>query len=379
MAGLNGITAPNGSNSSGVGLDNPKLTGHLKSAHVGSESSNKNLVVPDSVKKKAESLLESLPSTIKPGVQEQGHGTDSAALADFDAKQKKYEADVAARNSILSENAKIRGENAGITGLIDETDRAIRDLDALMAHVDFRDCHFSKGELVNLAAKSTTVREAAQWLLTKWEQLPKNVFGDLSAEALLGYQAMLRNAKGDLQKRLKPELAVPPEPTQPVSPGVKPPSTPPPPGQPASTSQASTGATNSSGTNSSTGSNGSPATGSTSGTNNAAGSGQTGATAGTSATANLDAVPAFTSTGTTGEARLLDGIDHCQAQLDALEKDITACKDNPAQMQALNNKYTKLQTAQSMLMQLLKQRTEMMNNIQKMYSEMAMSAVRNMR
>ena len=228
MAGMNGITTLNGPGLSGLGTDDSKLTGHLKSAHVGTESPNKNVVVPDGVKKNTESLLESLPSTIKPGVQEQGHGTDSAALADFDAKQKKYEADVAARNSILSENAKIRGENAGITGLIDETDRAIRDLDALMAHVDFRDCHFSKGELVNLAAKSTTVREAAQWLLTKWEQLPKNVFGDLSAEALLGYQAMLRNAKGDLQKRLKPESAVPQEPTQPVSPGVKPPSTPPP-------------------------------------------------------------------------------------------------------------------------------------------------------
>lgn len=93
----------------------------------------------------------------------------------------------------------------------------------------------------------------------------------------------------------------------------------------------------------------------------------------------LDAIPPFSSNATTGEGRLLDAIDNMQARMDALEKDMAAAGDNPGLMQRLNAMYTKMNTAMSMFTQLLKQRTEMMNNMQKMYSEMAMSAIRNMR
>jgi hypothetical protein len=100
---------------------------------------------------------------------------------------------------------------------------------------------------------------------------------------------------------------------------------------------------------------------------------------GDSKTPALDAVPPYNSKATSGEGRLLDAIDNMQARMDALEKDMAAAGDNPALMQRLNAMYTKMNTAMSMFTQLLKQRTEMMNNMQKMYSEMAMSAIRNMR
>jgi hypothetical protein len=119
-------------------------------------------------------------------------------------------------------------------------------------------------------------------------------------------------------------------------------------------------------------------------TNASTGTGSTPSTptpkaSGASMTPNFDGVGPIKQTGRTGEENLLGGIDHLQAQMEALEKDMVAAASDPAKMQRINQMYSKLQTAQSMLMQLLKQRTEMMNNIQKMYSEMAMSAVRNMR
>lgn len=76
-----------------------------------------------------------------------------------------------------------------------------------------------------------------------------------------------------------------------------------------------------------------------------------------------------------------DGANHLQKSLDALEKDLAAAaaKGDQAAMTAINNKISKLQAGMSALMQMMKQRQEMESNMAKMFSEMAMSSIRNMR
>lgn len=92
-------------------------------------------------------------------------------------------------------------------------------------------------------------------------------------------------------------------------------------------------------------------------------------------------LPEFSSSATTGEGRMLDATTHLQKGLDALEQDLAAAaaRGDQAAMSAINNKVAKLQAGMSALMQMMKQRQEMESNMSKMFSEMAMSAIRNMR
>ncbi|MER2563089.1 MAG: hypothetical protein ABTQ32_20345 [Myxococcaceae bacterium] len=263
----------------------------------------------------------------------------AAAMAQYNKALEKYNADLDAHNGANARNVEIDRANLPHENTAAFWDEMRASLLKVTSH-DVRDGgYISREELKKLLHSSDPLqRSCADFLLNNWESIPAPKYdawggGMNVSEMLDGAVAAGRNANLERSLRL-PHVDVPAHPGSPPQP-------PPVPGQ---SSQA---ITNSS--------------------------------ASTGATSNLNSVPPFSSASDTGEGRLLDGIDHLQAEMDALEKDIVACKDNPAQMQALNNKYTKLQTAQSMLMQLLKQRNEMMNNIQKMYSDMAMSAVRNMR
>jgi hypothetical protein len=92
-------------------------------------------------------------------------------------------------------------------------------------------------------------------------------------------------------------------------------------------------------------------------------------------------LPPFSSSATTGEGRMLDATAHLQTSLDALEKDLAAAaaKGDQGAMTAINAKIAKFQAGMSALMQMMKQRQEMESNMSKMFSEMASSAIRNMR
>lgn len=143
------------------------------------------------------------------------------------------------------------------------------------------------------------------------------------------------------------------------------------PSSPSSSSQATTGA--------GTGTNG---TGGTSGTS----TGQTQATS-----ADVDArvfgnykkVPPFSSSATSPEGRLQDAGSHIQKGIDALQEDLIAASTksppNQAEIMMIQNKMQQVQSAFAAVMQMMKQLQEMQSNMSKMFSDMAASAIRNMR
>ncbi|MDP1917761.1 MAG: hypothetical protein Q8L14_16075 [Myxococcales bacterium] len=364
MAGLNGITAPNGLNSSGVGLDNPKLTGHLQSAHVGSESPNKNLVVPDSVKKKAEPLLESLPSTIKPSATEQGHGTPpTPAQLEFERKAKE-------REDIIKQNASIKESNRDLNAQIGKAETAKSHLSAL-ANVWDLSASFTRAELndyTNSATLSPEIKAAARWLLSQSDAdlaalgLRKGE-GGVTKDSINTVLGSLEGKISDLRAQIRPELPVPGEPVPPPASNQN----------PTSSTNSSTGTNNTNGTNTSE-SGGAASTDSKQ-------PAQTGAEFRAKALANSNKVPDFVSTATTGEGRMQDGLQHCQNKLDALQTDLAdaAARGDQGAISIINAEIAKFQAGLSALMQMLKQQQEMQSNMSKMFNEMASSAIRNMR
>ena len=78
---------------------------------------------------------------------------------------------------------------------------------------------------------------------------------------------------------------------------------------------------------------------------------------------------------------MLDASAHIQNKLDAMEKDlaIAAANGNQGAMTAINAQIAKLQAGMTALMQMIKQRQEMESNMSKMFSDMAKSAISNMR
>lgn len=305
---MNGITSLNGLGASGVVPDDSKLTGHLKSAHVGSESPNKNLVVPDSVKNKAESLLvsESLPSTIKPSPTEQGHGTPPPpAQLEFERKTKE-------REDIIKQNASITESNRNLNAQIGKAETAKTHLSAL-ANVWDLSASFTRAELndyTNSATLSPEIKAAARWLLSQSDAdlaalgLRKGE-GGVTKDSINTVLGSLEGKISDLRAQIRPELPVPGEPVPPPASNQN----------PTSSTNSSTGTNNTNGTNNTSESSGA-------GSTDAKQPAQTGAEFRAKALANSNKVPDFVSTATTGEGRMQDGLQHCQNKLDALQTDL---------------------------------------------------------
>jgi hypothetical protein len=104
---------------------------------------------------------------------------------------------------------------------------------------------------------------------------------------------------------------------------------------------------------------------------------------GPSPTENYDKIGSFSSTATTSEGRMADGLDFLQRGTLALQDDLLkASTENPpnqAKIALIQHKLSQVQNALTAMMQMMKQFQEMMSNMSKMYSEMAMSSIRNMR
>lgn len=98
---------------------------------------------------------------------------------------------------------------------------------------------------------------------------------------------------------------------------------------------------------------------------------------------NYKKVGPFSSNATSAEGRLQDATGHVQKGIDALQNDLIAASTkeppNQAEIMMIQNKMQQLQNALSALMQMMKQQQEMQSNMSKMFSEMASSAIRNMR
>ncbi|MDX2014860.1 MAG: hypothetical protein SFW67_31985 [Myxococcaceae bacterium] len=284
-----------------------------------------------------------------------------------------YESAVAARNAIIAENATVAAHNRPIQEQIAANSLTIENIEALMAHIDFRDKRFSWSEIENLATRSTTVKEAARWVLDNWNSFSKNWAGDITSEELLRWISSLRKKNTELSQQLRTERPVPPEPTPPslgTAPGgAPPPGNASPPGNPSPPGNASP----------QPGTNQAPITGD---------GGQptkppelTPSEFRAKSLKNSIAYGEFSSTATTPDGRMQDGLRFCQGKLDALQNDLVeaGARGDQAAISLINAEIAKFQAGLSALMQMMKQQQEMLSNMSKMFNEMAMSSIRNMR
>jgi hypothetical protein len=288
---------------------------------------------------------------------ERGHGSSSGVNGQtapqktpeqqkFEADQAKFDQAVAQRNAVLSENEAIRKENEPTQRLIDSNNQALSHIDALMRHIDFKDGHFSWGEIENLAARSTTVREAARWLRDNWGSIPKNAFGDVSQGALLDRISILQQTNTNLGLKLKTEKPVP--------------ELPPPPVKPATTESPLVG--------------NNPPPGATPPPGNASPPGTT-PPPGDAAPPRTGVTPGPLST-TPGMIGLGEGIDGIQKRINELVEDT---KQNPANANKNQAEIGILTQQLTALSSLMNQIFTMQSNLAKLYSEMSMTAIRNLR
>ncbi len=366
MAGINGITSPNGQGSSGGVTDDLKLTKPLQSARIVSEGANKNFVVPDSAKKKAEALLASLLSTTKPSsteqaaAAEQGHATGptpeqqaSAAKAEWQAKKTAFDAAVNTNKSADARIAELETQKAHLKVLYDCGQMG--------------DGVLTWKELEFLKEKGTDPEKAAaDWMMKNkadfWDSMGKghtsfdvNGVANLNGEPIgrgltrQAFQAKVAELDGYIAQARAVKVAVPADPGP--APG----------GQP--------------------GTAGGPKT---DGPSNTGGpTKETRAEAEARIFANYNKVGPFSSDAPSPEGRLQDAAGHIQKGLDALQEDLitasTASPPNQGEIMAIQQKMQQVQNAFSAIMQMMKQLQEMQSNMSKMFSEMAMSSIRNMR
>lgn len=92
-------------------------------------------------------------------------------------------------------------------------------------------------------------------------------------------------------------------------------------------------------------------------------------------------LPPFSTDAKSAEGRMEDGVNYLQKGLDALNDDLVAAtlSGNQGEIMMIQNKIQKMQAGLSALMQMMKQQQEMLSNMSKMFNEMAMSSIRNMR
>lgn len=294
-----------------------------------------------------------IPAAPKPAASEQGHGTAPSpaeqayakAMEKYEAALAKYEADLAAHNSANAQNAAIDKANEPLEQKAAFWEEMKSSLLKVTTHGLAGDSHLSMNELRTLLTSTDPgQRSAADFILSNWDKIPATKLPDWGgcmntndmrdAAIKAGVEAAsCRNAK---QKH----VTVPPHPGAPPSP-------PPAPGATVPTTQtnASTGAPNAGG----------PPPPSTPGT--------------TSTTSPL----AGTSPGLVG---LGEGIDGIQAEINRLVEDT---RQNPANANANQAKISQLSNQLQTLSALMNQIFTMQSNLSKMLSEMAMTAIRNMR
>ncbi|MDP3503707.1 MAG: hypothetical protein Q8S33_25450 [Myxococcales bacterium] len=291
------------------------------------------------------------PGSLQQGAAaEQGHAdatgsTPTAAQLEFARKTKE-------REDTIKQNASIKESNRDLNEQIRRAETTKTHLSALSQVWDLS-ASFTRGELndfTNSATLSPEIKAAARWLLSQSDAdlaalgLKKGA-GGVTKESISTALAGLEAKLPELRAQIRPELPVPGEPVPPATPTTS--------------------------TSPSTGTDGP----------NAPAPQKTPEQANAEMYPNASQVPPFSSTAATGEGRMLDASAHLQNKLDAMEKDlaIAAANGNQAAMTAISAQIAKLQAGMTALMQMLKQRQEMESNMSKMFSEMASSAIRNMR
>ncbi len=282
---------------------------------------------------------------------------------ELDPAKVKYAQEVAARNAVLAENEEIRTHNAPIQSEIDELEAQERSLDALLNHIDARGDGVLTWKEVNDLTNSTIpeVAEAAKWLVhhrdiyfkVKAEGGSRGTLTGGENEAgdgpqLVGGTGIGRTESGKYRselhasieakkKKLKKEKPVP---SEPVPPGAAP-------AQPNSSSSPSTGASASTGSSASN--------------------------AGSSSTVSGSGALAGASPGLVG---LGEGIDGIQARINKL---VENTKEHPENANKNQAEISQLSNQMTVLSSLMNQLFTMQSNLSKMMSEMAMTAIRNMR
>lgn len=301
------------------------------------------------------------------------------AFKRYEESLAKYDEALTKHNGAIEQNQQIETANGGKQKQADKLDKLKAAAQKVASHGIAGDNYISYREVQDLLHSSDPAqREAADILLAHWNELPatkhRDWGGGMNCGEMLIAATQLGNEATKLRDGLQKAVTVPPHPGAPPVPpnatGL------------VSTSQASTG------TGSSSNSGASGGTSNTGGTSTSNGTGATGNNKPVdpsdfekTAMATYLALPPFSSNATTGEGRMQDGMQHLQGGMEALEKDlaVAASKGDQAAITRINSQMQKLQAGVTALMTMLKQRQELESNMAKMFSEMAMSSIRNMR
>jgi hypothetical protein len=262
----------------------------------------------------------------------------------------KYEQDLAARNAIIKENEAIKSQNAPIEAEIKALEKERAHLDKLFSHDLVRgDDVLTWNELEHLAQYSSdpAQKEAARWLLSRpdlFDSLPKKttfVGGEgINMSGCAARMGQLQERIAALTAQLTPVKEVPVEPARPGSEPSALSRTSSPDKEPESKQQADA-----------------------------------------RIFSNFNKVPPFSTSSSTAEGRLADASTYLQKRLDALSEDLinASVGGNQGEILAVQAKIQGLQAAMSAVTQMMKQQQELISNMSKMYSDMAMSSIRNMR
>ncbi len=320
------------------------------------------------------------PAKIDRSAKEEGHGggkvdnsrtPPSPAQLEFERKAKE-------REDVIKQNTAIKESNSNLNTQIGKLETTKTHLSALAQIWDLS-ASFTRAELndyTNSAFLSAEIKDAARWLLSQSDAdlaalgLRKGE-GGVTKDSINTVLGSLNTKIADLKAQIRPELPVPGEPTPPP---------------PTSSTSSSTGTGGTSG-------NGAAPTNGTSGTNGTNGTSGAGTADGSKAPQmspdefrakaleNSNKVPAFSSSATTGEGRMQDGLQYCQNKLEALQSDLAsaAARGDQGAISLINSEIAKFQAGLSALMQMMKQQQEMQSNMSKMFNDMAASAIRNMR
>lgn len=371
MHGVNKL--PHGNpNTNATSDQNGPINAPLVKGLKATSNGESNVVVPESIKNKAQVIQklakEGFPS-VTGGAAEQGHAppVSPEQKAYLDALAK-YEAALEKHTAAIDQNNAIDLENKPLAEKAEFFDKMRESLLKVTTHGVAGDSYVSKQELTDLLASSDPAQaRAAEFLLANWDAIPAPKYSDwgggMNANEMRQWATTCGKEAESWRKQMKPHVPVP---THPGSP-------PPPPGTGQTSSSGSTGTTKAGSPTPTTGSEGAQ-----------------GAKEGTQVTpdefraralANANKVPAFSSNATTGEGRMQDGLQHCQNKLEALQADLAeaAARGDQGAISLINAEIAKFQAGLSALMQMMKQQQEMQSNMSKMFNDMAMSALRNMR
>lgn len=299
------------------------------------------------------------PPTFPNTASEEGHApTKTQEQIDFETRTQE-------RNAIIKGNAEIAESNRKLNEQIALSTTVKGHLEQL-AMIGDLSASFTRGELndfTNSATLSPEIKAAARWLLSQSDAdlaalgLRKGE-GGVTKESINIALAALEVKIPALQAQLRPETPVPGEPPRPNS-----------------APNPSTGGTD----GPSPGSAGSPAPANSAPPKPT----ETREQLEARVFANLKKVPPFHSDAPTAEGRMEDAVMHLQDCTNALNDDLVAAtmKDPPNQgeIMMIQQRMQALQNALSALMEMQKQRHEMQSNMSKMFNEMAMTSIRNMR